>query len=551
MRNVLLMALVAAMAAVPSAGGASTLITAPATITAVTVYTDRAQVTRTATVSLKPGRQVVRIDSLPVLLQDDSVHVEAAGTARATITGIEIKRDFLPQVAEKRVKAIDNELRLLESKLGGLDAQKAGLSAQKGFVDSIRVAWGNRISQQLAVGKPTAAELGEAMGFIGTNTVKVEELGYGIEQERRSITDRIDALRRQRQEVTGSNRKELKAVEVTLATSRPGNMTLTLTGVFSRATWEPSYDLRLSPDGSRAELSYRALVRQQTGEDWNNVSLTLSTAQPEHGGAPPELHPWRVSFYRPLPRAMPAAAPRMEAGMYSMARKAIIPESIADETMAKRESAPLQTAQASSEGASIAFTIPTTVDIPSDNTQHNTLIAWEQLPVHTAYVTVPKLSQRAYLTADLVNKAVWPLLPGTVKIFSGNNFVGSAAMRQVASGETFTLPFGSDDRIVVKREELKQHAEAGLFGGNRMGYRTVVTLSNLRKTAQTITIKDQLPLAADAEINVSLEKPTLQPFSKRDDGTLTWRLTLAPGEKKELSYEIIVEYPKGRELVGL
>lgn len=526
-------------------------IPAQATISAVTVYQDRAQVTRSVSVSLKPGSQIIAVEGLPVLLQDDSVRVDAKGTARATITGIEVKRSFLTQTADKRVKEIEAELRQLERKLAGLDARKAGLVAQKGFVDSIKVAWGERISQQLAIGKPTSAELNEAMGFVGSNTVKVEDQQREIEQEKQVIKEQIDALKRKKQEAAGSYRKESKTVEVAVETSREGKLTLDLSGVVNQATWEPGYDVRLAQDGASAELTYRAQVRQQTGEDWSNVPLTLSTARPASGGAPPTLYPWRISFYRPMPMAMPAAAPIRN---YKKAARPVMAESMkADMAMEEEEPAPaaFQTAQAAAEGTSIAFKIPKPVDIPSDNTRHSTVIALEKLPVSTEYSSVPKLAAVAYLTAELVNKAGWPLLPGTVKIFSGNTFVGSAEMKQVASGEKFTLPFGSDDQITVKREELKQHKEAGLFGKNRMGYRSTVTVTNFRKEPQTISIKDQLPLAGDNEITVSLEEPTLPPTEKKDDGTLIWKMKLAAGEKKVFSYEIVVEYPKDREVTGL
>jgi len=526
-------------------------IPAQATISAVTVYQDRAQVTRSVSVALRPGSQVIAIEGLPVLLQDDSVRVDAKGTARATITGIEVKRSFLSQTADKRVKEIEAELRQLERKLGGLDARKAGLVAQKGFVDSIKVAWGERISQQLAIGKPTGAELNEAMGFVGSNTVKVEDQQREIEQEKQIIKEQIDALKRKKQEATGSYRKESKTVEVAVETAKEGKLTLDLSGVVNQATWEPSYDVRLAQDGTSAELTYRAQVRQQTGEDWNNVALTLSTARPASGGAPPALYPWRISFYRPMPVAMPAAAPMRN---YKKAARPVMAESMkADMAMEEEEPAPaaFQTAQAATEGTSIAFKIPKPVEIPSDNTRHSTVIALEKLPVSTEYSTVPKLAAVAYLTAELVNKAGWPLLPGTVKIFSGNTFVGSADMKQVASGEKFTLPFGSDDQITVKREELKQHKEAGLFGKNRMGYRSAITVTNFRKEAQTVNVKDQLPLAGDSEITVSLEEATLPPTEKKDDGTLIWKLKLAAGEKKVISYEIVVEYPKDREVTGL
>lgn len=550
-----LLVLAASVFTVPALSTATTAtrIQAPSTITQVTVYRDRAQVTRTATVNLKAGSQIVSIAGLPVLLQDDSVRVDAKGTARAVITGIEVKRAFLPQTTEKRVKGLEDELKVLERTLGNLDAKKTGLTSQKGFIDSIKVAWGQRISQQLATGKPTASELTEALGFVGNGMTRVEEQSRDIDLEKQVIKEKMNALQREKNEVTGSDRKEAKSIEIAVETTKAGTLTFYLSGVVSQATWEPSYDVRLAADGLTAQLTYRALVKQQTGEDWNNAELALSTAQPARGGAPPTLHPWHVAFYRPVPVAMSAAAPRFETRMYKKAAKTAMAENMADMAMTEEAPAPaaFQTALAATEGTAIVFRIPKPVDIPSDNTQHSTVIALDNLPVRTEYTTVPKLSPTAYLTAELVNKASWPLLPGSVKIFSGNIFVGSGEMKQVAAGEKFTLPFGSDDQIVIKREELKQHKEAGLFGSNRMGYRSTITVNNLRKEAQTINIKDQLPLAGDSEIKVSLEEATAQPTEKKQDGTLIWKLKLAAGEKKEFKYEIVVEYPKDREVTGL
>jgi uncharacterized protein (TIGR02231 family) len=551
LRTVLVSALISLMmSGVTHAAGVRIPVTS--TLTGVTVFQDRAQITRTVVVTLKPGSQVVAIEGLPVLLQEDSVRVEAKGSARVTIGGIEVKRSFLAQSSDKRVAEIDAEIRQLERKLGGLDARKAGLAAQKGFVDSIKVAWGERVSHQLAVGKPTAAELHDAMGFVGSNTTRVEELQREIDQEKQGIKDQIDALRRKKQEAAGHHRKESKTVEVALETSKEGSLTLELSGLVKQATWEPSYDVRLAKDGTTAELTYRALVRQQTGEDWSNVALSLSTARPVSGGAPPALHPWRIGFYRPQPMVMAAPVPRAEARLYKQAAKAMLDEN-AERLAMPEESAPaaFQTAQAVAEGAAITFRIAKPVSIPSDNTHHSAVIALEKMPVSTEYVTVPKLAPTAFLTAELVNKAGWPLLPGAVKIFSGTTFVGSAALKRVASGETFVLPFGSDDQVTVKRDELKQHKEAGIFGRNRMAYRITTTVSNFRAETQTVSVKDQLPLAGDNEIKVSLEEPNLTPTEKLDDGSLVWKLKLAPGEKKELRYEIVVEYPKDREVTGL
>ena len=517
-------------------------------ITAVTVYPDRAMTTRSATLSLKPGSYLVEFAGLPVLIQDDSVRVTGKGSAAATILGSEVKRSFAEQVPEKRARELAEEILGLERKVAGLDAKKAALAAQRSFLDSIRVAWGDRISKELAVGKPTAAELNEALSFVGSGVSRVEEQGHDLDEEKQRLRERIDALRRQREEAIGSRRKEAKSVEVGLEVTREGSLSLELASVTPQASWEPSYDVRLSPDGKSAELLFRALVRQQSGEDWRDVSLSLSTARPALGGAPPELSPWRVSFYRPPPPVPPAGRAEQARGH----KMAIGAAPQYGEPMAL-EAAPVPhlAAQIAEEQTSVSFLIPRPVDVPADGSQHGSVVATENLPLTLEFLTVPKLAPGVYLKSEIVNRAPYPLLPGRVNVFTGGNFSGSSQLKKVASGEKFDLFFGADDQVTVKREELKSHKEAGLFGKNRMGYRYRIEVQNFRKEPLTITIRDQLPLAGDEEIKVTLDEPSPEPTERGSDGTLTWKLPLRPGEKRELTFGVSVEYPKEHEVTGL
>ncbi len=537
----------------PSLTVAAELKRLPATakITAVTVYPDRALTARQATLTLKPGSYVVIFDNLPVLLEDDSVRVEGKGSAAVTIAGLEIKRAFLAESGEERVKALDEEIRTLEQRSAVLEAKKSGLAAQKAFLESIRVAWGERISKELAGGRPTAAELQEAATLIGNGITKIQEQTLALAGEQQTLRNKIDALRRQRDESIGSLQQESKSVEVTLDVAREGSLTLTLTTLLPQAGWVPTYDVRLGADAKSATLTFRALVRQQTGEDWNAVDVTLSTARPATGGTPPELSPWHIALFRPQPSRSEerlfraAAAPAMLSKMAEYSADAAgIDELIEAE-------AAVATAQLSDELTSVSFHIPRPLDIPADGSEQGSVVAQAELPVSMTFLAVPKLTPAVFLKAEMVNQGAYPLLPGKVNTFAGNTYTGSAQLRKVAAGETFDLFFGSDDQLTVKREELKQHKEAGVFGSNRASYRYRIEVQNLRKEAVTVTLRDQLPLADDAEIKITLEEPTLKPEEVRDDGRITWQLPLRAGEKKELSFGIVVEYPKEREVTGL
>lgn len=521
-------------------------------ITAVTVYPDRALTSRSASFNLKPGSYLIAFENLPTLVQDDSVQVRGRGTALAVISGLEVRRAFLPQSGEKRVQELDSQIRELERQQGSLEAKKAGVASQKAFVESIRVAWGERISKELAIGRPTSAELREAAGFVGTQVTRAEEQARDIEIEKKKIADRIDALRRQRDEVAGSQRRESKSVEVQVEVTRQGQLTLELSTVMPQAGWTPSYDVRLAADATTADLTFRAMVRQQTGEDWDNVDLTLSTARPSSGGAPPELRPWRVSILRPRPAmkaemSFAAAAPLMA----KRSGRGMVESAVPEDAAAEEQNATLETARSADEQSSVAFHIPRPLQIPSDNNQHATVVAMEKLPVAMEYLAVPKLSPFVYLKSEITNRASYPLLAGKISTFVGSTFTGSSQLKKVAAGEKFDLFFGTDDQVTVRREELKQHGEAGMFGSNRARYRYLITMANFRTQPVTVTLLDQLPLAGNEEIKVSLEAPSLKPEQVKSDGSIVWKMPFKAGEKKELSFGILVEYPKEREISGL
>jgi len=534
-----------------SAASAGTrTVSAASRIGSVMVFGDRALVTRSAALSLEAGTNMVSFDGLPQLMDEDSLRVEGKGAGRARIAGITVKRVFLERIQEKRVQELEEEIAALNRKVESIEARRKALAAQRAFIDSIRVGWGERISRELGIGKPTAAEMGEAAKFVGEGIGRIEEQLYDAEAARKPLSNRIAALQKELEQSRAERMKEVRSVQVAIEADRKMEFALDLRYLVSQASWEPAYDVRLAADGKEAELVYRALVRQQSGEDWPGVKLSLSTARPEAAGAPPELTPWHISLYeppRPLPyqraakgsfQEMPAAAPLLSGRAPS--------EEAADQGMM---ALPI-TAQVEQGQTSVLFNVLAPVDIPADGTQSGSVIAIEKVPVSAEFVTVPKLSARVYLKSEVTNNTTYPLLAGTVNVFNDAVFTGKTYLKTVSSGEKFDLFFGADDQIKVKRETAKVRKKAGLLGSNSVSYRSTVELENFKKAPVTVSVMDQLPLPGNAEIKVNLEDAAPKPDETRQDGTVVWKVPLSPGEKRTISYDIVVDYPKGRDLVG-
>jgi uncharacterized protein (TIGR02231 family) len=237
---------------------------------------------------------------------------------------------------------------------------------------------------------------------------------------------------------------------------------------------------------------------------------------------------------------MPAAAPSALMG------EAVRGGVGADE-MEKALPLPSQVAEGQT---SVLFDIAQPVNISADGTRATSVIAMEKVPVTGEYLTVPKLSARVYLKSEVTNKTVYPLLAGQVNIFNDAVFTGKSYLKTVAAGEKFDLFFGADNQVKVKRDVAKVRKKAGILGSNKLSYRCTVELENFKKRPVVVSLLDQLPLPGNAEIKVNLEEPQPRPDETRPDGTVLWKVSLAPGEKKKVSYDIVIEYPKGRDLTG-
>lgn len=523
-------------------------ISAASRISAVTVYADRAQVTRSCSLSLKAGTNLVSLDPLPLAVSEDSIRAEGIGAGRARIAGITVKTVFLERLQEKRIHELEQEIQVVNRKVESIEARRKALAAQRSFIDSIRLGWGERISKELTLGKPGTAELGEAAKFVGDGIDKVEEALYDAQAARKPLLDQLGALQKELEQARGNRNKEVRSVEVAIEAERAMEFRLTLSYLVADAHWEPTYDVRLAADGASAELSYRAQIWQRSGENWPGVKLSLSSARPEAGGAPPELTPWQVSLYEP-PRPIPLDARGKSANapfMAPMMKEAQV-AGVSPEHMEK--ALPLS-AQVDEGQTSVLFHVVQPVDIPADGTRAGSVIAMAKLPVTAEYLTVPKLSPRVYLKSEVNNSTNYPLLAGEVNVFNDAIFTGKSALKTVAAGENFELFFGADDQLKVKREVAKVRKKAGLLGSNRLSYRCTVELENFKKRAVTVSLLDQLPLAGNAEIKVSLDEAQPRPDETRADGRLLWKVLLAPGEKKKIGYDIVVEYPKGRDLAG-
>ena len=266
----------------------------PSRIVAATVYTDRAMVTREAKAEIAPGLRHVTLGGLPPLLQDQSVRVAASGSAQAKIVEVKVDQVFLDTISAARIAPLLQSRKNLNADIRVLNDRLAVIAHQRDFLNKITIASQESIARELRTQKPTADDWGKLLGFFDAEYTKLDGESRQIDEKRGALQQKLEAVEKELGAAGGSPEKKEKTITVAFDVMKGGSVVLEASYLISQAGWSPSYDIRVSSADTIVELTYSALVRQNTGEDWKDVRMTLSTSQPALGGAPPELQPWYV-----------------------------------------------------------------------------------------------------------------------------------------------------------------------------------------------------------------------------------------------------------------
>jgi uncharacterized protein (TIGR02231 family) len=522
--------------------------TLEAPIAAVTVFTDRARVTRRGRVRLDAGAQVITVGGLPAVLAPESVRVGGRG-AGITITGVDVATEFVVAPPEEDLRALEGELETLREQDRALADEDAAAESRLQFLTRLRDAGATDLARGLAYGRATIDSIQTLAGFLAAEETAVAARRRAIAAQRREVQRQIEALQRRIGQVRPPVPEARRAVRVSAEAAAAAELELELTYVVNGAWWEPIYDLRL--DGERVALTYAAQVRQQSGEDWPPAELALSTARPAVSQSIPELQPWYLDVFRPPP---PRPAP-----MFAMAAPAarMATADLADEALAgaaPEAAPPADVAQATIEtsGASVTYRVPRPIAIPSDGSPHRAAITALDLPARLDYITAPKLAEEAYLRAVVTNDSPAVLLPGQASIFRAAEFAGTTRLELVAPGEEFELQLGVDDRLRVERELTSRKVDKTLLTNIRrtqFSYR--IKLANLLPIPTRVTVLDQLPVSRHEEIKVRLLDATPRPAEQSDLQVLTWTLELPAGGRAEIAFSFQVEHPREMQVVGL
>lgn len=519
-------------------------------ISAVTVYTDRAIVTRTATLQLPAGQHEIALEQLPLRIDDNSLQASLSASAAATLLDVSSAPQVSPPSEDNRLQQLDTQLRDLERQEREISDRGSVLENQKQFLADIQAS-STKPGKNQAL--PTIDELKNLLQMSEGNLGRILDEQRKLDQQSEELQQRKQELESQRSHLAGDGTHYKRAI-LRVALEKPAQVRLQLSYTLYDASWRPAYDARLRDGEDKIEMTYQGIVRQSSGEDWTDVDLTLSTARPNLGSSVPALSPWFVDTFDPrtvmAARPAPAPAAPILALEAKKSQRFVADEQAAAGSLAEM---PATVAEVSGATTSASFHIPSRATLNSDGSSQKVAIAQFKLPATFRYLATPSLREAAYLQADTRNASDYPLLPGTLNTYLGNTFVASGQLRAVMPGESFELALGGDEAMSIKRKMVNRYTDyTGLTGGRkRVTYEFRIDAQNNHKTEQRLQFKDQLPVSRNEQIKVALLEPEGSAAAREDDGKLLWDWQLKPGEKRSTTLKFSVEYPKELEVSGL
>lgn len=553
------------------------MIDLEAPIAEVTVYTDQALVIRRGTVHLAAGEHDLRIGLLPQFNRD-SLRANGKGPQGTRILNIDLSTAF-------RSRQPAGDLRRLQDELDQLAQGRQLLEARQGALTDRR-QWLRALGEQsrdfakgLAQGQMKPQDCADFFKFAANQALEDAEAAQSFELQLKNIQQEIDARKRELAQRQECDRPDRLAAVVTVSVAQEGDLTLELSYLIHGASWRPQYDVhvQMGDDHRRGEveLTYAGVVQQSTGEAWENVQLSLSTARPSLAARLPELDPWYLDSSIPLPHP-PAPAPlaAQARGVYGAAAKpqqtvrmpgaagAMLQSApfAADEAMPEAEEllppedVSVATATVEQTGTALVFRVGRSVDIPSDRSPHKTTIARDRLPCSFDYVCAPVLTASVHLRAAIVNSTERVLLGGETSIFLQSQYVGTTQMKQTAPAETFKIFLGIDDGIKVKRELIERSVEKGSVlqsGIRRITYAYRILVHNYASTTRDVVIRDRLPVSRHEKVKVRVQSIQPPPKDRTKLELAVWQWSLAPDAEQKIEFQFVVEHPQDMLITGL
>ena len=369
-----------------------------------------------------------------------------------------------------------------------------------------------------------------------------------INKDLANLSEKLMIVQQKIEELNINKNTQTKEIVVLVEAKTEASATFKLTYIVPNSKWTPTYDLRVKNLTDPLSMQMKASVSQASGEDWKDVKLTLSTANPTENGSKPTIKTW---FLQPIqPKEIPVAYSTESqlsgkvAGVNADAKQ-----------KKERPNAPPPAAEPAftpqvvekQQVTSTTFDIEQRYSITRNGKANVVDIKNLTIPATYEHYIAPKIDGDAFLTAKVLEWEQYGLLSGEAHLFLEGIFTGKMHLNTKNTSDTLTISLGRDKNVVVTRTKLKDFTKTKFLSDRRSDSRAFeIVVKNKRTVPLSILIEDQIPVSTDKAIEV--EKDANNAEIDELMGKLSWKLKVLAGKEAKVKFNYTVRYPKEMRL---
>jgi uncharacterized protein (TIGR02231 family) len=395
-------------------------------------------------------------------------------------------------------------------------------------------------------GNTTVAELAKMADYYKTKYLEVKSNITALDDHILLQQNLVNKAQVQLEEVKGQTTGSGGQLIVQVMNNQAGNQPFDITYTSSAASWSASYDLRSAHTSSPLAIIYKANVTQETGIDWKQVHLILASGNPAQYGIVPNLTPWQLYYNQPV-QALPQALQGRVAGI-------AVEEVAMDEVnagmkknmLARSKSSINSYTQQNENQLNTTFDIAIPYDIASNGKPHSVSLKEYTHPATYSYIAIPRIDPNVYLMAELTDYEKLNLLPGTANVMFENMLVGKTYINPNDATDTLKMSMGRDKMISIKRDKINDLSQTKILGSSKKQSLVYeITIKNNKKNGVTLSLQDQIPIATDKSMEITLDDHSGADVEK-ETGLLKWNVTVPAGTTQKIRFGYSVKYPKDK-----
>lgn len=514
---------------------------------------------------LHKGRNKLIFTGISAFADPRSIQFSGEGNYR--LVSVSTEMDFLAaEYFNPRIKVYQDSLEGLKDKFQNNEDQIASYQAELEVLNANKKLGG--ANQNLSV-----AQIKEAADFYRTRTLEINTKLSKLNKEQAKLTTLIDNTRYQLVELNYNENQ--RSNQVIILIDAPESITIQgqLKYLVSDCGWAANYDLSATDLNQKINLKYMAQVYNNTGNDWNEVELVLSTGDPRLSASFPELSPWYLNYYEAtrLSAKKGYYAPQVVQEDYRQQAQSNInianqraydnyilekAENKLDEQQQFFQTStgkalgnnPVAMRQIDISELTAEFAIQDKFSCPSDAKPYKVDIKSLSLDATFTHITVPKLDNGAFLMAHIVGWQDLELMPGPTNVYFAGAYVGVSEIDTRNLSDTLSLSFGRDNKVVVMRKLKQELSSKKIIGGSKKElYLYEIAVRNNRNTPISIDIYDQVPISKSSDITVTIDNLSGS-IQNSESGEVKWTKTIQPGEIANVEIGYTVKYPKDAKI---